>query len=319
MTPGVGELRKLLPAIAEQFREHPDILHVGLGEKQTAGSPTGKTVIVFFVRRKVGKPSNPLPQSLDLSKLDRGHPAPTMVETDVIARRIKGHLLNAIDGADILRSTIRTDFGTLGLVLNTRDGSGRVWGITNAHVVAAPNGTSRDEVQSNSFPGSPKIGKVFQHSPLKTNDTNTMDLALIDVDERFATDPLAVQGTPQRLAGFRSISETVQGGARRRFVYISNGRSVFCKTPRLIQSGTFPHPNGRRLSFGTFYAFDVSRDSPSAPQGGDSGSLLLATIGAGGRLFGTGIVFGGGQDLVVAYSWRQIRPWIRTWVPRIRS
>ncbi|PTX53860.1 hypothetical protein C8N43_3903 [Litoreibacter ponti] len=313
----VQTLRRCLPRIEQFYRQTPGLLLVGLAEKEVAGSRAGILAVVFVVRKKRANPKVCLPSSVELSRFDPALPKESRVATDVVERKMDEALLT-IDGADIIRSEKLLDHGTLGLVLDTRDGSGRVWGITNAHVLAPPEADVRThQVESNSFSPMRIIGQVFAHSRLKTSRQNTVDLALIDVDERLSNAPLAVQGAVQRLAGFRTVSEAMQGGSRRQFSYRSNGQEVICHKPKLLMRKRLRHPDGTPLEFVSFYQLDVSPASPDRPRGGHSGSLLLTSIGD--RSYGAGLVFAGSANSVLVYGWSTIRGHLRRWVPGIGS
>ena len=277
--------------------------HSASGKNSPKTEPTGTYAVVVYVEDKSSPTGKLIPPALRLG----GRDVPTDVRT---APRSDFQFANAaLDGSDLLIASSVGRVGTLGLVAAEDGGQGRVFGITNAHVVSRPNEDHTGDVIEAVVDGQRQaIGQVAYQSTYRAGNANTVDLALIALNEtgRALARHHVIQNIDGTVVGAGSLSFSRFGGAFREHKYgaSTNQRRdvVRCAQPTEHSSIILTDQNGSRLGFGR--AFVLHAGSPGV-RAGHSGALLVRRQ-ANDELIGTGLLAGGRGSTAVAFSFTEI-------------
>lgn len=297
------ELRALQNDIANALAGYSDITAFGIGEKFSNDEPTGSYAVVVYVEDKSNPGGQLIPPMLRLSGQD--------VLTDVrTAPRSDFMLANtSLDGSDLLIASHVGRVGTLGLVATEDGGPGRVFGITNAHVVSRPNEDhTGDAIEAVVNGISQVIGEVAFQSSYRAGNVNTVDLALIALNQtgRALARSFVIQNIDGVVVGSGSLSFSRFGGALREHKYGASRNQardvVKCTQPSELSSVVLNDQNGASIGFGR--AFVLRAGNPGV-HAGHSGALLVRQK-ADGKLIGAGLLAGGRGSTAVAFSFTDI-------------
>ena len=298
----VAEARARVELVQQMLGDHPDVNAVGVGEKIRHNETQKHYAAVVFVENKgtpLGRPIPPVMQT-DLGPIPKDVVEAPKQSFDVIN--------SVLDGADILIDGADTRRGTLAFVSRS---NGKLFGITNAHVVTGPGGNAVGQSVLAHLNGvRTRIGVVVGHSPFRPDILNRHDVALIQLDpnaEEFAA-PYMTEAFPGRaISEIGRLSPAPQSASRRTYYYASKAQDVFNKV-RLENvtelSGIFVNDtlSGTQLPFGRCYHLTATEGSIIK---GHSGAALVRPTDAG-ELLVVGVLFAGGGRNAFALSWHDI-------------
>ncbi len=299
----ISEARACVSYVRDKLASHPDVNAVGVGEKYSAGE-SRKTYAARIMVESKGQPSGKLIPEVIVT------PAGT-IETDIVEAPAAAFttINSVLDGADIVIDGSQQRSGTLAFVSRSKKG---VFGVTNAHVVTAPNGNAAGQAVLVDIGGQrTRIGTVAGHSPYRDDAINLHDVALIRLDpgaEKFAA-PYAIEPFKnQRIKKVGRLSASPQGASRRVYTYASKAQG----TLRLVTLSQITElsegiivtdtPTGRSLQFGRVFQL-TAKSGEVMP--GHSGSALVRAL-TPKHLLLVGIVFAGSGKTAFALSWSDI-------------
>jgi len=184
---------------AERFEPAPgvNLVGVGIGEKVTAGSRTGELCVKVLVARKFPKgrirPADRIPPGIagiptDIESV--GYPR----KFPIPQRQRHRPVLGGVSGGLDLAAVHFRFAGTLGVVVADRDDPGRLYALSNNHVLADENRAERGAgvVQPGTLDGgkgSDRVARLARFVPLRFgNRRNSMDAALAEFPGRRRAD-----------------------------------------------------------------------------------------------------------------------------------
>lgn len=288
MTIPIEIARRALEEVKDVYRQHKDVNAIGIGEQHTNGKPTGKLAIIFLVEKKTKQIRSLIPANYQYGT----YIIPTDVQiTSQADFEVKN---NHLDGSDMLVASRVHRFGTLGIVVREAGGSGRVFGITNAHVVSRPNENHVGDpieaiVNGNRF----AIGHVAYQAPYFEGRKNNLDLALVALNSTGINlaETYKIQTFPSMVVGSGQLSASKFGGALKEHSYggsSQNSRDIVHCGALSEHSEVIIRDGSTRMHFGkTFIFSSVSQNIKD----GHSGSILVRQGSSG--LIAAGILAAG--------------------------
>lgn len=303
MTIKATVLRRALGEVREKFIRKKNIHAIGIGEKFQNGEAIGEHAFVFLVNKKDPQAKEQIPPSIRYQG--------SIIATDV--QVVPGSDFqttnSSLDGSDILIASNVGRAGTLGLVVREDGGSGRTFGITNAHVVSRPNenhvGDIIEAVVNNKRQ---IIGEVVYQSDYKTDVLNRLDLALIELNQigKHLAKTHVIQTFKGLVTGSSGLSFSRFGGALRQHAY---GGSTQHSRDVVNCAMVSEHPETLILDNGvtpirfsrTFIFSSVS----NPVQSGHSGAVIVRSQNSG-ELLATGLLAAGGANSAFAFSFTDV-------------
>lgn len=181
----VRKARRFIPAPSV------NVVGVGIGEKMTAGRQTGEQCVKVLVAKK-----------FPLAKIDRAHRLPSEIAglpTDIeeVGYAVKFQLPQrrrwrpVVGGVSVGLDFQAVDFrfaGTLGVIVADRQDPGRLYALSNNHVLADENRAADGAgvVQPGTLDGgrnSDRVGRLARYARLLFNNRrNWMDAAIAEFD-----------------------------------------------------------------------------------------------------------------------------------------
>ncbi len=299
-----AQLRAILPQAETLLDGHPDVTSVGIGEKFSQGRPAGGYALVVSVRKKGRPTGSQIPGTIHIGAMS--------VPTDVreTPRAAFGVANSDLDGSDLLISSSVGRFGTLGLVAPELGGVGRIFGITCAHVVSAPDENHiNDTVEAVVNGVTRKIGHVAYQSSFKSGQVNSVDLALVELNARGVR--LAKAHVIQVFSGVvkesGSLAFSRHAGALRPHAY---GGSTLTSRDEVDCQAFVEHrrldivdrPTGKTIRFGR--AYQLAAGAPGV-MAGHSGAIVVRRR-MDGNLVAAGLLAAGEDGAGFAFSWSDI-------------
>ncbi len=278
-------LKAYVRANASAYLEDPNVTSVGLGIKQSGGTPTGELSVQFTVRTKVvpqslgALGSKELPKSIVIDGVT--------VPTDVLERsysakyttatvRPKGDRRSRIDpvrpGTSI--GGITTEGGTLGVFVRDRF-TGRVVMLSNWHVLEGIKGKLNDEVVQ---PAS------FDDNRLRPNVVGRVLRSHVGPAGDCAIASLEARGYDNRILGL-NVAPTEVGNPELDDRVVKSGRTTAVTFGRVVRLEV-----NTRITYGEGFVrvvggFEIGPDDTNAPEdgeitrAGDSGAAWMAVDG----------------------------------------
>lgn len=300
------DLRRRLAKAEEAFADHPDVTAVGIGEKVTAGRHAGTDCFVVFVEDK-GQPTGGIvPKEIEID----GITVPIDVRTAPKASfRTSDGFLN---GSDRIIAPNANRAGTLAMVVREAGGLGRLFGMTNAHVVARPDTDATGDPISAEIDGATiPIGNVaYQASYRSGGVRNTVDLAMIELNT--AASAIA---QPYVIETFPGVA--VQSTTGLSFSRFSNARKphqyggstdisrdvVGMSNPTEFRAIRLRDSTNAVMRFGRAFSLQAGN---AGVQGGHSGALIVRDRSNGAGLLAAGLLAGGAGGIGYAFSFQDI-------------
>lgn len=289
---GIREIRRTLRRHSSRILGLPNVLYVGIGEKQVDGAGQRQLCVRVYVTHKQHVAAGDrIPRRL--RGIDaHGRMAHFFVSTDVSERPRELTAL-ALRGGDQLRGA-----GLGSIALAYRSVAGRRLLLTNAHAVAGVDRSAiGDDVRDAS--GKQRLGTVHRATPLRTGPdwVHFLDAALVAA--QVPIEPLSLPGQAPRVVGL----STIRTGGRATYFYVdATGRRRTFTRPDHVETERAVRLGRHRLLFRDF--FELHRTAGPPPEPGDSGSLLVRDAGDG--LIACGLVFAGSADLVAVLPIRDV-------------
>ena len=283
----LSDIKRTLRAKEVKFRKYPNVLHLTIGEKRRGNSGLGYRAIRVFVSKKVGglPRGEKLPARIRGVNLD-GSPANYWIPIDVQEQTGKLSAL-ALKGGDRIRRVMR---GAVGLVYMSM--SDRRFVITNAHVLARPEMRPFGRRVKK---GAKTVGSVHRMSILRSQRSNTMDAALVELDDDESAELLSLKGQSKSVAQVGKFSSLTSA----KYFYVTKrGFKKRFESPNPVKDKEIVEINGVDLIFRDFWKLTQVSGSPL--EEGDSGSVLVREDG--NSLTAVGIVFAGVGSIVAAFS-----------------
>ncbi|MEM9148136.1 MAG: hypothetical protein AAGC57_18355 [Pseudomonadota bacterium] len=297
-------LRRRLPTAEAALRIHPDVTMVGIGETEAGAYAF---VVGMEPRADPGRPLPPrlIVDDLSVPVLTRPCPADSLRTGD---GSDGGN--TALDGSDLLIAGVVGRTGTLGLVVAEAGGLGRLFGLTNAHVVTEPDrDATGDPIKAHVNGADRNIGTVAYQAPYNTGGGNTIDMALIalNAEGRRLARQHRIQTFPgETVVGSGGLSFSRFAGARRPHRY---GGSTLDSRDVVPLANPVEHAaidltdrSGARIRFGRAFTIDAG---DGGVRGGHSGALVVRTSTSGGMI-AAGLLAGGRGAVAVAFSFRDV-------------
>jgi len=268
------DVRRTLEKHSARLLAHPNVLYVGIGEKERKRAGEGRLAIRVYVSRKKGDVSHPVPKRLRAVRRD-GTLADFYIPTDV-QRRPRELKALGLRGGDGIAGPMR---GVAGMVFPVR---GQNYILTNAHVAVGLNQLADGQFVT-SVSGQ-VVGRAVRATPVLTGGLNTMDAAA--VLPVVQTDAYVIDG------GLRvaAIGDLAPGMTGQFFFVRRNGGRTGCVKPNWVatpRAVTFPGQAARFVNF-----FELEVNGGNVPVAGDSGSVILSDRGDG--MVVHGLLFAGG-------------------------
>lgn len=305
-------LRNALPDAKAALALYPDILAVGIGEKRSEGSNTRVYAFILFVENKRTVPdSAELPTYLELQQ--GRFPTDIRQLAPGSFRPVNEH----IDGSDLLFVSQINSFGTLGVVGQESGGAQRVFGITNAHVVAHHDTSGVGAIISANTPrGRQKIGRVAYQTTLSSTALNTTDIALIELNAlgRKLAKKNKIEPLRKQVKRSGPLSATTHTGGTRNHFYVTEeltGEKVNIPVSNFTEYGEvyyIDRLSQKKVSFGRGFH---CKAGGSGVKVGHSGSVILR-VDQNDDLVATGIIFAGEGEDAFAFSWTELNASFRS-------
>ncbi len=174
-----------------------NLVGMGIGEKLAAGKRTGEMCVKVFVAKKFpqGKvgPANRIPAAIGGIPTDIegvGYPRKFQIPQRQRHRPVPGGVSVGLD----FHAVDYRFAGTLGVIVSDRKNPGRVYALSNNHVLADENRvtTGAGVVQPGTLDGgrnADRVARLTRYVPLKfNNQRNWMDAAIAEFDRPAAAD-----------------------------------------------------------------------------------------------------------------------------------
>ncbi|MEC3863156.1 trypsin-like peptidase domain-containing protein [Mesobacterium sp. TK19101] len=299
----IAEARARTILVRKALADHPDVTAVGVGEKYTGGQCQKYFAARIMVERKGAPHGAPLPPVF--------HTSAGPIPTDIVEASAQAFatINSVLDGADIVIEGTKRRSGTLAFVTVTPHGA---FGITNAHVVTAPNGDARGRSVFVDIAGKrTQIGSVAGHSPYRDDIINRHDVALIRLDPggKALALPFTIEAfAGQRIRTIGRLSAAPQAASRFRYTYASKAKGALrrvelSQVTELTQGILIKdRPSGRTLHFSRVFQLSVLS---GAVRPGHSGAALVRAL-TPTDLVAVGILFAGDGNIAFALSWSDI-------------
>lgn len=277
-----------------------NVVGYGNGTKRKGGIDTGEDAIVFFVKEKTENISEEdrIPAELDGKKTDvieTGSFSIKLLQPSAITTHTKNIL--PLRGGIQIQPEGMNIFGTLGFLAKDRI-SGKILGVTNAHVAGNPlvlpsyvknnliaDGTDfTDSSTANGLnlyqsteAGGSVVGSVFKDKPLNYNIYNTIDASLFSIkpEAGITAGILSLTKYPQTFMHPDSVPFGHKVYKSGRTTGVTDGELISkdaTVTVDIGESGDFIYMSNQLI---------VYKDDGTFAEGGDSGSAICIDIGQG--------------------------------------
>lgn len=292
-----ADLRCDVGQVYETLTKQADVHAVGLWDAPP-GAPQPGQALVVEVEEIASASAAGLPEKVILG----GHELPVVLRA---TPKAAFHMADGVlDGSDLLVASGVGRVGTLGLVF-AEAGTGRLFGLTNAHVVTRPDQDhTGDRIAAVVGGSEQEIGHVFYHSPFRTGIPNKVDMALIELNGlgKSLAQEFAIQTFAGKVTGSGGLSFSRFGGAHRPHKY---GGSTSTSRDIVQCTGPAEHPfadlldkSGARMRFGRVFLLSAAGNGVRP---GHSGSVIVRET-TPGDLLAVGLLAAGHGPAAVAFS-----------------